>query len=99
MSLSSSVPRERLAILAIEAELCPHVLARILAFLAVRQLVAFSINIERGVRAQIVEIEVDGANGAAMPVLHELRRLPMVRQARAMSLAERRPPAAICAKI
>lgn len=87
------LPRERLGILAIEAELCPYVLARILALLAARATVAFTIHVRRGPQVQSIEIEINAEGGAAMPILHQLRRLPMVRQARLASLAERREEA------
>ncbi|HMO74393.1 MAG TPA: hypothetical protein PKD48_03550 [Sphingopyxis sp.] len=76
------VPRERLAILVIEAELCPHVLAHILGVVAATGAVAFSIHVRRGERVQTIELETEADRTGAWAIRHQLLRLTMVRHAR-----------------
>lgn len=80
--------RERLAIIAIEAEQCPLVLARILAFFAPRGVIAFTIRVRRIGPVQAIELEVDGTPETVRSIVHHMRRLPMVRRAHAATYAE-----------
>ena len=85
----TSVPRERLGIFAIEAELCPYVLSNILRIVAVSEAVTFTIHVRRYPHMQKVELETGADGDTVMRILHQLRRLAMVRHARLVSLAER----------
>jgi len=87
------LPRERLAIIVIEAEHCPLVLERILAFFAPRGVTAFTIRVRRVGRVQIVELEIDGATEKVRTIVHHMRRLPMVRRAHAEAFADHYDPA------
>jgi hypothetical protein len=81
-------PRDRLAIVAVEAEHCPLVLGRILACFAPQGVTAFTIRVHRADRVQMIELEIDGAGERVRSIVHQMRRLPMVRRAHAVGFGK-----------
>lgn len=77
------IAREGLVLLAVETELCPHVLPRVLMIVGERGATAFTIKAHRDGRVQRIDIEMaaPGDRGTSL-ILQDLRRLINVRQAR-----------------
>lgn len=86
------LPRERLAIIAIETELCPFVLGRVLGVFTARGVIAFTIRVRRIAPFQTIEVEIDGADELVRQILYVMRRLPMVRSVHAARYAEQHAP-------
>jgi hypothetical protein len=79
---SSKLVRDRLARLFVEAEHCPHVMARILDVLRESATAPLTISARRGDRFYVIEIDVDRMNDRpAQALLQKLRRIMAVRRA------------------
>ena len=86
--ICTPLPRDRIAIVAVEAEHCPLVLGRILAFFAPQGITAFTIRVRRIGAVQAIELEIDGAPDTVRSIVHHMRRLPMVRRAHSITYAD-----------
>lgn len=76
--------------LAIETELCPHVVARILAILAARDVVPFTLTLRRTPHCQSIDIEIPALSpGESVVILQNLRRILNIRCARLLAAGER----------
>jgi len=94
------VSRTDIMLLAVDAELCPFALGRILRILADRSILPFTIAAERYARFQRLEIEVQSPpDRLALSILQDVRRIMAVRSARFDAAAERRLVRPLMAKI
>ena len=83
------VPRERTAILAVETELCPQTLMRVLGIVAARGVIPFTIAARRDDRFQAIEIEIDMPDEhRGLVLLQNLRRIITVRRASLIAAAD-----------
>lgn len=92
-TVCTPLPRERLAIIAIDTELCPFVLDRVLGIFVAREVTAFTIRIRRIAPVQKIEVEIDNIGEAARPIVYLMCRLPMVRSVHAVRYADRQDAA------
>jgi len=86
----AKVPREQIATLSVETEICPQVLLRVLGILAARGMIPFTIAAHRDDRLQRIEIEIDALPETASRVLlQNVRRIVTVRRAELAGAVER----------
>jgi len=94
------VDRADMALLVIETEKCPLILARILEVVREHGALPFTIAARRDSRVQIIEMELSALpQRPALVILQDLRRLSNVRLARFLLPADQAQPPAVAAKV
>ncbi|MBX3563606.1 MAG: hypothetical protein KF730_03410 [Sphingomonas sp.] len=80
---SVKVPRERVVRLAVETEICPQVLLRVLGLLAQRWIVPLTISAQRSDESMRLEVEIEvPADGDYASLVAKIEEVVMVRSAR-----------------
>ena len=79
----TKAPRSAPTRFRVDAELCPHVMLRVLGLIAQQAVVPAAIRFERSARSVRFEVEVDGlSEHSAQILLEKVRMIVMVRNAR-----------------